>query len=119
MSAVPFAVWANLLILLVVLAGPFLSHRVEHNLEGFLLVMGVLSALASGVLNVHLLGEGLRHPIPIPIAVFLSGAVFTWGRRRLDQGIRWMLARSGPGVLAAVATAVLGLASSKIGRAHV
>src|SRR3990172_3829732 len=50
MSAVPFAVWANLLILLVVLAGPFLSHRVERNLEGFLLVMGVLSALASGVL---------------------------------------------------------------------
>jgi len=114
MSAVPFAVGANLLILLVVLAGPFLSHRVEHNLEGFLLVMGVLSALASGVLNVHLLGEGLRHPIPITIAVFLSGAVFTWGRRRLDQGIRWMLARSGPGVLAAVATAVLGLASSII-----
>src|SRR3990172_5540781 len=115
MSDVPFAVWANLLILLVVLAGPFLSHRVERNLEGFLLVMGVLSALASGVLNVHLLGEGLRHPIPITIAVFLSGAAFTWGRRRLDQGIRWMLARSGPGVLAAVATAVLGLASFAIG----
>src|SRR3990172_2086573 len=78
MSAVPFAVWANLLILLVVLAGPFLSHRVERNLEGFLLVMGVLSALASGVLNVHLLGEGLRHPIPITIAVFgLASSIIT------------------------------------------
>ncbi len=110
----PFAVWANLLILLVVLTGPFLSHRIEHNLEGFLLMMGVLSALASGVLGAHLLGEALRHPIPITIAVFLSGAAFTWGRRRLDRGIQWLLARSGPGVLAAVATAVLGLASSII-----
>ncbi len=110
----PFAVGANLLILLVVLVGPFVTHKVERNLEGFLLVMGTLSALASGVLTGTLLVDALRHPIPITIAVFISGVVFTWGRRRLDQGIQWLLARFGPGVLAGVATAVLGLASSVI-----
>ncbi len=110
----PFAIAANLLILLVVLVGPFVSHRVERNLEVFLMMMGVLSALASGVLAAPLIRDALSHPIPITIAVFLSGMAFTWGRRRLDQGIRWLLSRAGPGVLAAVATAVLGLASSII-----
>ena len=110
----PFAVGANLLILLVVLVGPFVSHRIERNLEGFLLIMGLLSALASRVLSAHLLSEALRNPLAITVAVLLSGTVFTWGRRRLDRGIQWLLARSGPGVLAAVATAVLGLASSII-----
>lgn len=114
MSGVPLDIAANLLILLVVLIGPFLSHRIERNLEAFLFVMGVLSALASQVLTVHLVGEALRDPIPITIAVFVSGMVFTWGRRWLDLGLRWLLVRAGPAVLAAVATAVLGLASSII-----
>ena len=114
MSGVPFDIAANLFILVAVLVGPFLSHRIERNLEAFLFVMGVLSALASQVLTRDLVREALRHPIPITIAVFVSGMVFTWGRRWLDLGLKWLLVRSGPAVLAAVATAVLGLASSII-----
>jgi len=49
---VPDAVLVNLIILLVVLLGPLLFHRIEDNLEAFLFVMGVLSALASGALTV-------------------------------------------------------------------
>lgn len=109
-----FDVGANLVILLVVLIGPFLDHRIERNLEAFLFVMGVLSALASQVLSPGLIMDALRHPIPITIAVFVSGMVFTWGRRWLVAGVKGLLGRTGPAVLAAVATAVLGLASSVI-----
>ncbi len=113
-GAVPFEVWANIAILLFVLVGPFLVHSIERNLEVFLFIMGALSALASRVLTFHLVGEALRYPIPITIAVFVSGTLFTWGRRWVDRGLQWLLARAGPAVLAAVATAILGLASSVI-----
>ncbi len=108
------SVTANLIILLIVLIGPFLDRRIEHNLEAFLFVMGILSALVSQVLTVHLVGEALRHPIPITGAVLVSGIVFTWGRRRLDAGVAWLLTRVRPALIAALVTVVLGLASSII-----
>ncbi len=110
----PTEVLANLLILIAVLIGPFISHQIEQNLEAFLFVMGVLSALASRVLSIHLIGEALRNAAPITAAVFISGVVFTWGRAGFTTGVNWLLARTGPAVLAAVATAALGLASSII-----
>jgi len=111
---VPPEVLANLLILVVVLIGPFVSHHVERNLEAFLFIMGVLSALASRVLTLHLIGEAARQPVPITIAVFISGMIFTWGRERFVRGVSRLLAHVAPVILAAAATAVLGLASSVI-----
>jgi predicted cation transporter len=111
---VPFPVAANLLILLVVLAGPFLSHKVERNLEGFLFVMGVASALASGALTAHLAGEALRHPLPITGAVLAFGLLFLWARTHVGQAVGWAQARMGPGPLVAVTVVVLGLASSVV-----
>lgn len=113
-GAVPPEIIANLLILIVVLIGPFVSHHVERNLEAFLFIMGVLSALASRVLTLHLIGEAARHPVPITIAVFISGIIFTWGRERFARGVSRLLTHVAPVVLAAAATAVLGLASSVI-----
>ncbi len=110
----PDPIIANVIILLAVLVGPFLDHRIERNLEAFLFVMGTLSALASTVLTTHLVTQALRDPIPITIAVFVSGMVFTWGRRWLDAGITWLIARAGPALVAALITIVLGLASSII-----
>ncbi|MGH2404258.1 MAG: DUF1646 family protein [bacterium] len=110
----PPDVLANILILLAVLIGPFVSHKVEQNLEAFLFIMGVLSALASRVLTLHLIGEALRHPVPITVAVFISGVVFTWGRTGFARNVDHLLARMGPVALAAAAIVVLGLASSII-----
>lgn len=110
----PFALIANLLILIVVLVAPFLSRTVEHNLEAFLFVMGVLSAAASGALTTHLVGDALRDPIPITLAVFLFGMLFAWGRDRLAAVMRRLVASVGPRTLAAAATVILGLASSVI-----
>lgn len=113
-GGVPPEILINLLILVVVLIGPFISHQIERNLEGFLFIMGVLSALASRVMSLHLIQEALRDPVPITVAVSISGAIFTWGRERFARSVDRLLTRLGPAVLAAVATAVLGLASSVI-----
>ncbi|MDR7483212.1 MAG: DUF1646 family protein, partial [Armatimonadota bacterium] len=110
----PFAIAANLVILAVVLAGPFLSHRVERNLEGFLFVMGLGSALASGALSAPLAREALRHPLPITAAVFVFGLLFLWARTHVGQAVGWAQARIGLGPLVAVTVMVLGLASSVI-----
>ncbi len=113
-GAMPFDVTANLIILLIVLAGPFLNRKVEHNLEAFLFVMGVLSALASRALMIHLVQDALTHPIPITIAVFVSGVIFARSQRLVASGVAWLILRIGPVPVVILTVIVLGLASSII-----
>ncbi len=110
----PFDVTANLIILLIVLAAPFLDRRIEHNLEAFLFVMGVLSALASHAFTAHLIRDALTHPLPITVAVFVAGVVFARSQRRLASGVTWLVGRIGPRALLAATVIILGLASSVI-----
>jgi predicted cation transporter len=84
---VDFVVAADLIILAAVLVLPLLSHRVEQNLEAFLFVMGLLSVLAAGALSTALVRDALTHPIPITIAVFLSGLLFKWFRNYIGEGL--------------------------------
>jgi predicted cation transporter len=84
MASVPVEVAGNLLILAAVLLGPFLSHRLERNLEAFLFVMGMAAVLVSRMLSVPLVAEALPHPIPITLVVMaltMLGAGF--GMRRM------------------------------------
>ncbi len=110
----PFDVIAILVILLIVLIGPFLNHKIEHNLEGFLFLMGILSVLVSGALTADLIRDAVTHPVPITIAVFISGAIFARGQRSVAAGVAALVARIGPRALTALAIIVLGLASSVI-----
>ena len=110
----PFDVTANLIILPIVLAAPFLDRRIEHNLEAFLFVMGVLSALASHAFTAHLIRDALTHPLPITVAVFVAGVVFARGQRRLAAGVTWLVGRIGPRALLATTVIILGVASSVI-----
>jgi predicted cation transporter len=84
---VDFVVAADLIILAAVLVLPLLSHRVEQNLEAFLFIMGLLSVLAAGALSTALVRDALTHPIPITIAVFLSGLLFKWFRNYIGEGL--------------------------------
>ncbi|MGH7407771.1 MAG: DUF1646 family protein, partial [Candidatus Methylomirabilales bacterium] len=104
----PVDVAANLIILLIVLAGPFLNRRIEHNLEAFLFIMGALSALASRAFTAHLIRDALTHPLPITIAVFVAGVVFARGQRRLASGVIWLVGRIGPRALLALTVIILG-----------
>src|SRR3990170_4394625 len=109
-----FVIAADLIILLLVLVLPLASHRVEQNLEAFLFVMGVIAALAAGVLTWHLVREALADPIPITLAVLFSGLLFKWLRRFIGDALVRLRTVLSMRVLVGLIVAVLGLLSSII-----
>ena len=109
-----FVVAADVVILLLVLVLPLASHRVEQNLEAFLFVMGLIAALAAGVFTRHLIGDALTDPIPITIAVLLSGLLFKWVRRFIGDALVRLRTILPMRVLVGLIVAVLGLLSSVI-----
>lgn len=111
---VDFVILADLVILFVVLAMPLLSHRIEQNLEAFLFVMGLLAALAAGVLSGHLVRDALVHPIPITVAVFVSGLLFKWLRSRIGDALVRLRLVLPLHILVALLITVLALLSSVI-----
>ncbi|MDR5693979.1 MAG: DUF1646 family protein [Armatimonadota bacterium] len=105
---------ADILILILVLVGPFLWKTVEHNLEAFLFIMGLAAAWIARVLDGHLVREALMEPIPITLAVFFSGLLFKWSRHFLASLVDRFTQRVSPQVLLAGIVLVLGLVSSVI-----
>ena len=86
-------------IFLVVLLGPFLVKKIEHNLEAFLFSMGVIAVTLDTFLlkvspgggaevgeeilpnwNVTLIEKALVDPIEITLAVLIAGLIFHYGR---------------------------------------
>jgi predicted cation transporter len=84
---------ALLIVLLIVLAGPFVWKVIEHNLEYFLMVTGVLAVFAAhflgtrDVINLHLIKEALIEPIKITLAVLFFGLLFKFTRSYVRKGI--------------------------------
>jgi len=113
-AIVDVVILADLIILLLVLALPLLSHRVEQNLEAFLFVMGMLAAFVAGVLSRHLIRDALTHPIPITLAVFAAGLLFKWTRRYIGMGLVKLRLVVPMRVLLAVVFTALALLSSVI-----
>ncbi len=83
---------------LVVLLGPFLVRRIEHNLEAFLLSMGILAVTLDTALltvtaeaadeilpnwNLRLVEKAIVDPLEITLAVLIAGLLFHYGRDRL------------------------------------
>ena len=64
------------LIVLAALTLPFLVHKVEEELEIFLLVCGLLAVTISGAWSGHLVLEALKEPIAITAAVLVLGVLF-------------------------------------------
>jgi predicted cation transporter len=109
---VDFAIVADLIILLLVLVLPLVSHGVERNLEVFLFVMGALSAGAAGVLSARVIHDAVTHPIPITLAVFTSGLLFKWARPHIgDTLAKLRLLMPLPLLLAMLVTALALLSS--------
>lgn len=106
------AIPADLVILLLVLVLPLVSHGVERNLEAFLFVMGTLSAVAAGVLSAQVIRDALTHPIPITFAVFTFGLLFKWARPHIGDALaRLRLVVPLPVLLAVLLTALALLSS--------
>jgi predicted cation transporter len=73
------------LTILAVLLGPILIPSIEHNVELFFLIAGVITAAAMGQLSLPLIRHALHEPIALTSAVLVFGIVFRLGRESLDR----------------------------------
>lgn len=119
-------------IFLIVLLGPFLIKKIEHNLEVFLFSMGVLAVTVnsfflkvspgaeSGVegtlpnWNFHLIEKALVDPIEISLAVLFAGLIFHYGRGHIQTIMQKILTRIPLKIVVFAVIVVLGLLSSVI-----
>ena len=123
-------------IVLVVLVGPFMVKKIEHNLEAFLFVMGVLAVTIAGfenraVLeaigynheqiaevgwNMKLITEAVMEPVVKGIvpAVLVAGLLFHYGRDKAQRAMASILDKVSIKVVVFLMVVILGLASSVI-----
>ncbi|MCB7069705.1 DUF1646 domain-containing protein [Caldibacillus sp. 210928-DFI.2.22] len=103
-----------LIILVLVLFLPFTVKTIEHNLEYFLFVMGILAAIVGGVLDVELFMHALEDPIKITLAVFIAGVLFKWFQTQLGNAINTISHKMPFPLFIALVVIGLGLLSSII-----
>lgn len=123
-------------IVLVVLIGPFMVKKIEHNLEAFLFVMGVLAVTIAGfenraVLeaigynheqiaevgwNMKLIMEAVMEPVVKGIvpAVLVAGLLFHYGRTHAQKAMASILDKVSIKIIVFLTVVLLGLASSVI-----
>jgi predicted cation transporter len=101
---------------LAVLVGPFTVKKIEHNLEAFLFVMGVLSVTIAGVWEMKLVEEAVMEPVVKGIvpAVLVAGMAFHYGRSRAQNAMSYILDHVSLKAVAFVMIVGLGLISSVI-----
>lgn len=102
------------IILLLVLALPFLIKPIEENLEPFLFVMGVAAALVSGVMTTELVVTALEEPIMITSAVLAAGIAFKLLEKYLRGAVDGALKVMPVSIFLMAVVVILGLASSFI-----
>jgi predicted cation transporter len=102
------------IIFLVVLIGPFVSRKIEGNLEAFLFIMGVASATVAGAWDAHIIKEGFVAPIEITLAVLIAGILFHYLRHYLDHAMTRVLVTVPLPAVVFAGIVVLGLVSSII-----
>jgi predicted cation transporter len=113
----------------VVLLGPFLVKKIEHNLEAFLFIMGVLTitldtffgkviagvaAEISPTWNWKLVEKAIIDPIEITLAVLFAGILFHYGREKLNRFTNTMLRKIPLQIVVFLVVVMLGLLSSVI-----
>jgi predicted cation transporter len=125
-SEIPAApVWgiaAGLIVVaLLVFILPFLIKRIEHNLELFFLIMGVIAVTVSGLWSRQLVIDALKSPVMIgsvPIGIFqavlLFGIIAFLYRKRFEQMVESIVRRLSHRWFVFLMVVVLGLISSII-----
>lgn len=102
------------IILLMVLFLPFISRSIEHNLELFLLVMGVVAVIVADVLTGELLRKALAEPLHISLAVIVAGILFRLLHRPFSKSVRKLGTIIPFRLFVALIIIILGLLSSVI-----
>jgi predicted cation transporter len=102
----------------LVLALPFLSHKVEKQLEAFLFLMGILAVSVSCQWHWELVHRSLVDPVslkhPIVEAVLVAGLLFRALRDKIRRSVMGVERAIGQRLFMFLVVAVLGLASSLI-----
>jgi predicted cation transporter len=123
-------------IVLLVLVGPFMVKKIEHNLEAFLFVMGVLAVTISSFYskealealgytehqmeligwNMELVMEAIKEPVVKGIvpAVLVAGLLFHYGRSYAQKGMMSITKAIPIKIIVFLIVVVLGLSSSII-----
>jgi predicted cation transporter len=104
------------IIALAVLIGPFTVKKIEHNLEAFLFLMGVLSVTVAGVWEMRLVEEAVMEPVVKGIvpAVLVAGMLFHYGRSSAQSAMNSILKTVPLRAVVFVMIVALGMASSII-----
>src|SRR6266851_3748442 len=103
-----------LLILVLLLFGPIAIKSIEHNLELYVLILGILATMLGPGFSAHLVHEALSEPIAISLAVIVAGLVFSWTRQPLDSSFSRLRERMPRAVLTAIAVFVIATIASLI-----
>lgn len=123
-------------IVLIVLVGPFMIKKIEHNLEAFLFVMGVLAVTISSFYsrealealgysehqmeligwNMEIVMEAVKEPIikGIVPAVLVAGLLFHYGRSYAQKGMNSLTQVIPAKIIVFLIVVILGLSSSII-----
>ena len=105
-----------LLILVLVLALPFIFKIVEHNLEVFLFIMGLSAVIISGAISLYLFEEILTNTFLylITAAVLISGILFKIFKKSITTGVNKVLKHIPLNIFVMLIIIIVGLASSII-----
>lgn len=123
-------------IVLIVLVGPFMVKKIEHNLEAFLFIMGILAVTLAGFeneaalrslgysasqieevgWNMKLVMEAVMEPLVKGIvpAVLIAGLIFHFGRDKAQSIMANILDKVSLKIIIFLIVVILGLASSII-----
>jgi predicted cation transporter len=105
-----------LIVLALVLVLPFSLKIVEHNLEVFLFIMGLLAVIVSGAISLDLFTEILQNSFLylITAAVLVSGILFKIFKNSIKTAVNKILKHIPLSILVFMMIIILGLASSVI-----
>src|ERR1700722_4058641 len=76
---------ALVIILSAVLIGPLVFKPIEHNVEVFFLVVGVLTAMVTGRFDWGFVNAAVTEPASLAIAVLAFGVAFRLARPNLER----------------------------------
>ncbi|WAM34038.1 DUF1646 family protein [Caldicellulosiruptor morganii] len=103
-------------ILLLVFILPFIFRKIEHNLELFLLVMGIIATVVSKTLSLHLLKDVFSNYLLylVTAVVLVMGFVFNLTVSKFISVINSILGKIRIEIFVSIVILVLGLISSII-----
>lgn len=103
-------------VLLAILCTPFLIKKVEHNLEIFLFIMGLIAVTISGIISVDLFKHIFQNEMLyfITAAVLIAGIIFKFAVDKIRKSVDTLAEKVNMPILLFVIIVVLGFVSSII-----